>query len=127
MRKKLDLIISEEAFGLSRDCPCGNIAKRSYAYSHLLERENLLPQSSTYQKLCISAVMRKAEEMGPLPDPVDEDKSCKEAKWHAWVDYRENMRKKLWILREETGLCLDCVRFGKDGTEEQCRIKHLLD
>src|SRR6187402_3324675 len=102
MRKKLDLIISEEAFGLSRDCPCGNIAKRSYAYSHLLERENLLPQSSSYQNLSIKTVIKNAQRMGPLPDPVDEDKSCKEARWHAWSDYRENMRKKLLDLRGET-------------------------
>ena len=97
---------------------CGWNSKYAYAYLKLLEGKGLWPT----RLLNISKAIDWAES---LHDPVPEERStsCSYEYKHQPPQYREDRRWKLDNMMGCFGLCLYCVRSGRDDPS-YCRIKH---
>lgn len=87
----------------------------------LLREQGLWPAKIV--NVSISSAIKKAE-VASNSVPSQHSTSCPYSGSQNDNQHKERLAQKMDIIKNRGGLCLDCVRMGRNAGTKECRIKH---
>jgi hypothetical protein len=90
------------------------------AYIVLLRDADLFPFATSY--MSISEAIDTLQSMGDVTIPDGDMDNCSHE--HIRPDYKEMRAENLDAFKNSIGLCLDCVKSGREKAVPDCRIQH---
>ena len=103
---------------------CNCVALQAFYWIKLLRDQGLWPAKIV--NVSISSAIKKAEVVSnsvPSQHSTQHSTSC--CYMNLQDDNKqERLAHKMDIIKNRGGLCLDCVRMGRNADTKECRIKH---
>ena len=102
-----------------RICSC--VAGQAFSWIELLRKQGLWPAKIV--NVSISSAIKKVEAVSNS-FPSQHSTSCGYSGRHFDGKQKERLTHETDIIKNRGGLCVDCVRMGRNVGSEECRIKH---
>ena len=113
IRTELGQILLEH---IDRNCNCFD--RQALSWMKLLREQGLWPAKIV--NVSISSAIKKAEAVSNwVPS-----QHCTPCGLSGWPKQKERLAYGMDIIKNRGGLCVDCVRTGRNASTEECRIKH---
>lgn len=103
---------------INKNCNC--VVSQAFSWMELLREQGLWPAKIV--KVSISSAIKKAEVVSNSV-PSQHSTSCY-LKSHCNNKQKERLADGMDIIKNRGGLCVDCVRMGRNAGTKACRIKH---
>lgn len=100
---------------------CHCVALQAFSWMKLLREQGLWPAKIV--NVSISSAIKKAE-VASNSVPSQHSTSCRYSESQNDNQQKERLAQKMDIIKNRGGLCLDCVRMGRNAGTKECRIKH---
>lgn len=102
-----------------RNCNC--VAPRAFSWMELVRKQGLWPAEIV--KVPISSAIKKVEGVSNLV-PSQHSTSCSYSSWPFDNKQKERLTPGINVIKNRGGLCVDCVRIGRNAGTDKCRIRH---
>jgi len=122
IRAELGQVLLEVSTSLGlmdKGCGCG-VSQAVFSWMELLREQGLWPAKIV--NVSISSAIKKVKAVSnSVPD--QHGTSCY-SESHNNNKQRERLAYGMDKIKNRSGLCLDCVRMGRNAGTKECRIKH---